>query len=511
MGGRYWYFVSGKRGRFCQSSAHTSALQYRIDGDVDYYNPTEPSTTSCPFLPGQTLNILEVPVQGALTGPSRRGSSASFGSAVYTMDPKDKYRKPKPIAPGAVNTPSPGGRKGFKVGLIKRKTDPAAKSSGVVSDPAIDKPNGNVKSKKAPAKRPQTSYSPIKRSIWSTFFKIRNARTEGPNTRQAPGVGHANGMMENVSPVGAPTWVCNPKSKSAIDLSRSEFMTNANTVRPKLATPPASTCASQSTDTGSKIPKPFQSDLKPEISSSGPKVLPKEGPADPYVSYYFAPFKQLQTHNSFFKGKIGTHPQMSLAAGGPKFSASPGTPHQWKSENNLPVIESTKVFDLTLDKEARDQSLLQYDNMSHRTTSHVDSGSPSYRTQDNFSPGLASSSNRTETTPPYRPSPSESPPTSDFGGDFLHPARRPVLSHVRSACDLKSRFHLFSGASEDHCSALTPRGLPNPAYNPSGATPGFDRHVSGDLVHSWNDGSEHRITALEELVDDLGYLGQLIS
>ena len=33
---------------------------------------------------------------------------------------------------------------------------------------------------------------------------------------------------------------------------------------------------------------------------------------------------------------------------------------------------------------------------------------------------------------------------------------------------------------------------------------------SEDLVHSWNDGSEHRVTALEDLIDDHGYLGAFI-
>lgn len=228
------------------------------------------------------------------------------------MDPKDKYRKLKPILPGAVNSPSPGvGRKGFRAGLMKRKTDLAAKSSDMVSGPAMGKssgPSGNIKSKTASTKRPQTSYSPIKRSIWSTFFKTRSGKNEEPNTRQAPGVGRTNGLMEDILPVGAPTWVCNPKSKSAIDLSRAEFVPNADMVRPKLAAPPASTCASHFIDGGSKIKKSFPSGLKPEDSPSVPKVLPKEvPPADPYVSYYFAPLKQLQTHNSFFKGKIGTH------------------------------------------------------------------------------------------------------------------------------------------------------------------------------------------------------------
>ncbi|TKA68708.1 hypothetical protein B0A49_03241 [Cryomyces minteri] len=80
QGGTYWYF-------------------YRVDDDVECHDPAKPSTTSCPLLPGQVLNVLEVPVELS-SQPTRPRSASSnsdmFYSHVYTMDPKDKYTTPRP-------------------------------------------------------------------------------------------------------------------------------------------------------------------------------------------------------------------------------------------------------------------------------------------------------------------------------------------------------------------------------------------------------------------------------
>lgn len=66
MGSRYWYF-------------------YRIDDEEEFVNPAQPTTRACPFLPGQEVNVLEVPklIQ-------RRASDASLDTE-YTLDPRDKY------------------------------------------------------------------------------------------------------------------------------------------------------------------------------------------------------------------------------------------------------------------------------------------------------------------------------------------------------------------------------------------------------------------------------------
>ncbi|EEP77993.1 predicted protein [Uncinocarpus reesii 1704] len=79
MGGTYWYY-------------------YRLNGDVDYYNEAEPWTTSCPFLPGQPINILNVPIHlpSADSRHKRESSTVSQRSIPQTMNPDDKYLNPRP-------------------------------------------------------------------------------------------------------------------------------------------------------------------------------------------------------------------------------------------------------------------------------------------------------------------------------------------------------------------------------------------------------------------------------
>ncbi|KAF2202491.1 hypothetical protein GQ43DRAFT_470867 [Delitschia confertaspora ATCC 74209] len=74
MGGTYWYY-------------------YKVNGDDEYHNPLEPSTTFCPLLPGQRLNILDVPME--MTG-SHSSSMSSISSYVFTRNPQDKFRNPAP-------------------------------------------------------------------------------------------------------------------------------------------------------------------------------------------------------------------------------------------------------------------------------------------------------------------------------------------------------------------------------------------------------------------------------
>ncbi|OCL07538.1 hypothetical protein AOQ84DRAFT_56721 [Glonium stellatum] len=73
MGGTYWYY-------------------YRIDDGDEYHDPTRPSTTFCPLLPGQRLNVLEVPSESR----SRSNSASSISSGIHTLDPDDKYLTPRP-------------------------------------------------------------------------------------------------------------------------------------------------------------------------------------------------------------------------------------------------------------------------------------------------------------------------------------------------------------------------------------------------------------------------------
>jgi hypothetical protein len=69
--------------------------QYRIDRDEEYYDPSQPSTSSCPLLPGQYLNVLEVPFEKRFISRSR-SSSVSLITEFHTLNPEDRYLTPRP-------------------------------------------------------------------------------------------------------------------------------------------------------------------------------------------------------------------------------------------------------------------------------------------------------------------------------------------------------------------------------------------------------------------------------
>ncbi|RGP77870.1 hypothetical protein FLONG3_4046 [Fusarium longipes] len=70
-------------------------FQYELDGSVETHDPALPSTTACPYLPGQAVNTLIVPVEQALR--QRSASLTSLHTAdLKTMDPESKYITPRP-------------------------------------------------------------------------------------------------------------------------------------------------------------------------------------------------------------------------------------------------------------------------------------------------------------------------------------------------------------------------------------------------------------------------------
>ncbi|KAK2742624.1 hypothetical protein FQN55_007743 [Onygenales sp. PD_40] len=89
MGGTYWYY-------------------YQLDNEVDYFNEAEPVTTACPFLPGQPLNVLNVPIH--LPSSQRDSSPVPQTSNQETMNPDDKYMNPRapprPVLPRLATSPA---------------------------------------------------------------------------------------------------------------------------------------------------------------------------------------------------------------------------------------------------------------------------------------------------------------------------------------------------------------------------------------------------------------------
>ena len=70
--------------------------QYQLDDSIDFHNSAEPSTTSCPLLPGQLVNVLNVPFH-LYSGRPRNDSISSTSSELRTMNPEDKFLNPRPV------------------------------------------------------------------------------------------------------------------------------------------------------------------------------------------------------------------------------------------------------------------------------------------------------------------------------------------------------------------------------------------------------------------------------
>ena len=83
QGGTYWYF-------------------YRLNDAVEAFDDSQCYTTGCPLLPGQTVNVIDVPVE-VEDLPSRPQSSTvdvagplARARSTHTLDPQDKWAKLEP-------------------------------------------------------------------------------------------------------------------------------------------------------------------------------------------------------------------------------------------------------------------------------------------------------------------------------------------------------------------------------------------------------------------------------
>ncbi|KAH6687362.1 hypothetical protein F5X68DRAFT_10185 [Plectosphaerella plurivora] len=74
---------------------HTYYYYYELDGSYETHDHNVPSTTHCPYLPGQLVNTLEVPNEHVLR--KRSASLSSMRSINFmTTNPRDKFITPRP-------------------------------------------------------------------------------------------------------------------------------------------------------------------------------------------------------------------------------------------------------------------------------------------------------------------------------------------------------------------------------------------------------------------------------
>lgn len=517
----------------------------------------EPSTTSCPLLPGQTVNVLDVPIE-AIEIHARNESFSYIGSEVYTMDPKAKYVKLKPrTRHNAVNTP-PARLLSMPARVVAndalkatiQNTPLHTRSSDVHQEMTTPTATGVLRPK------PKSSGSPTKRMFLAALYKMRGIRSAGTTPSQEL----------NDEAIDVPVMLRQTLDKS-LSVRQAKLIPEAYTskvsiasknmlqttpeplARVKPALPPCEHRFSNERMSPLSL-EPAENEvtlsfeplvrMKPalrllEHRSSEERISPLTlGPTEDEATFnffsgessrgssssYFVPLEKLQTQKAVFENSKHSQCPFSILATVELTSVS--------------ATQQTDALAIGASRAGKEESKMYCDNAQsavHSATPSYYGSVSSYVTNKMFSPGLAASTIETDGMSPYHLAQPDTPSISEFEGDPLgakptsnlepnvDSSHIQVLEDVRISpmANLHTRVHPSKGTFQgyslpetEQASALTLRKLPSLTLESQGVDSPFRKPGSQALVHSWNDGSEHRITALEELVDDLGYLGELI-
>ena len=489
--------------------------------------------------------MLDVPVQGEIFFARSRGdSSSSSDSAVFTLDPKDKY-----LSPGVRRATTTSAVHSRKVRLAL-KTRPMTRAIRHSSTGAEAGPR---------ASRTTEAHLTLERqrSLLSVFHRMRQTRSAGSNANsslvgprkifsragQPTKLGMLDPLLGTSKPNDHGVDPSPTKIRGSMEMSIGLPSTAFNTER----APPAPMVNT----TGSKHEvRPLEQLASSDHSQSSiPSERIEDGYATPSIqnldtsfgSSYYTPLNKINDSISHLTttgtnegedmalsdclGRLNLVPDAEVTlVKSPKLLSE----KKITGVNAVPSTETFGCFEL---------------NLNSPKYGYAESIA-SYATSANFSPCLASNTTPGGPMSPCHLSQPETPVMSDFGDEFLPPVRdseSPAQMRRSSGSDLDlllarpssravpphlsrpqggppqkplvvvSGFQGYSLPDHDQASVHTIRKLPSiPLKKTDGPSPLTHQASKQDLVHSWNDGSEHRVTALGELVDDLGYLGELI-
>lgn len=510
-------------------SHRLTSIKYRVDGDIDFHDPAKPSTTSCPFLPGQIVNVLDVPTLAVAMNDINRRESNLLESAVYTMNPQDRYLKPRPAkrrqAIPPLTCPSTAraatGKNRFKLfGASSRDTP--------LPMPKANEASPMASSWKFWKRRPEASPSPARSSLLAKFQRHRVIQPEAL-ARNQDFSRQVKTSKEVSTALSIPRCVPNYKAASTNDLSRVDGLALQRPGfkrGPGLVTKAHPGSKSSFLDVGatsaSKEPRhQFRGSYHGHASVTL-EDLRQDILAEASSSCDLGPLEPPRIRNSFAnEGYAGVQSMSSKGAMASSSSLLSGPPTLSGLENNSKHDDG--LVSLEDEKTEGDRSLDHHG--PQRKRSFPGSVSSSYCTSENFSPGLTSTNNLSDAISHHRLSQPETPSASEYGGDLIEASTTILASQMpriqvrddeaeisglsgigsSSVVALHDQtFHGFVGYNlpePDQGSTSTLKRPPNNSFNSS-------KH---DQVHSWNDGSKHRMTALETLITDLGYLGKAIN
>ena len=478
------------------------------------------------------------------------------------MDPEAKYLSPAPSVRQKVRNP-------ICEASPKRSRPARGKPSPLVtarSLPSMFSAATSVPSPPEPTPVPPSHIctsaplpTPRHPPLLAAFHKLRGSKSVGPSQQQdlrsryrALSKAKArNRSLENVSRTEGDDRLSMPGTKLAVP-NKSPLR---HTFRPQSMESEGQACTNSAY---AVVPTVSAAEAHVDFSAGKGHLPPedisqRESGDSLYMLYhqqspvpkssYYTPLEEPREHNSFFAETCWNRPSPNIAMDGADLvsddqsSVHPLIRQDFESLDvplplpthdvtpKLPVQNSLPCETSFLDDESH------YDQHSLKR-----SISSSENAHDIFSPVLAASTVQTDAMSPYRLSQSTSPLRSDFG-EGLQDLRDDSTSQIQSKnldgdavlhflpygeqYAIKSNqppyqssgFEGYSLPEEEQSSVLTLRTLPITTFKCRSGDSPFSQQGSKDLVHSWNDGSEHRIhmTALDELVEDLGYLGEMIN
>ena len=485
------------------------------------------------------VNVLDVPVQeNLLFEGSRNVSSSSLDSAVFTLDPTDKY-----LPPG-----------------VRRATTTSAIYARKAHLPAMIRPNvraphnSSSRAEGAPQISKTTQALLIlekQRSLLSVFHRMRQTRSAGSNansnfvwprkifsragqlTKQ-----HIPYPLQEVAklPDRAPSL---PPTRIGDDFEmpiqvpstagNTDRAPTALKVNPARLENTVSPLEQLSYSDSSQSALPNQKEQGFEDGHATSSVRNSE---NSFLSSYDAPLEQLRDNLPYFTTTLSGNPD--------RLNIAPDAGETFTDPTKMPLNVQT----INSNGAPSTEALGSLEPDFHSPKYGYAESLASYATSANFSPCLASNTTHSGPMSPYHLSQPETPIMSEYGDEFLPPLRDseslaqmgrstssdPDLLSARPSSRTEPRnspwplqddtdatlggFQGYTLPDHDHASVLTIRKLPSTTFKKTDGTSGFPQKDSKqDLVHSWNDGSEHRMTALGELVDfdDLGYLAEMIN
>lgn len=468
--------------------------------------------------------------------PSHNGSSTSIDSIlVFTLDPQDKY-----LPPGVRRAATTSAIKQRRANLAAM---PKPRHRAATSEPDKD---DSV---------PRTGQSTLERqrSLLSVFHKLRQTRSAGSNARsglawppklfsRSGSRGGQSGTSEEIPEVPKlPVQLPNGAMTGSGDVLN--LPTQRTDTPPPMPSRVAPIPIIERIESTSRLSpqinaihgKSLEDLQNPRVQEDGnlsaTSIL---GLPDPSSTSTHALFEKVSEQLTRFAET--TVIAKSGVAGHESHGRSRIEKNVQIAAKDAPLEESTLPTHATSSLGA-----VKCPNMSEPLcpTTHSCATS-SYAASDDQSPYLDSNTTHSNPMSPLHLSQPETPVMSEFGDEHcsirrnstspaqlaisdslsldqlpLRPPSRaappPPASKPATAYSTVGGFQGYSIPDSDHTSVLTIRKLPSTTFKPADNPSNFGQQgAKKELVESWNDGSEHRMSALSELVEDLGYLGTVI-